>query len=130
METTDLLGPLEHTVMEVMWRSKSATVREIHDQIFSERALAYTTVLTVMGNLVNKGLLKKDGHGKSHVYSIALTKEQFIDRECSRAVSDLLERFGDLAVASFLRHTDSAVRPDHLVGSGGLKDEASGQKHD
>lgn len=115
METDQLLGPLEHTIMEVLWEMRQATVREVHNQLSANRQIAYTTVLTVMGNLVSKGLLEKSGNGKSHTYSIVLTKEEFIERECNRAISDLLERFGDLAVANFLKHQkaggDSNVDP-------------------
>lgn len=111
MKISELLGPLELTVMEVMWRVHSATVRQVHQEISAERSLAYTTVLTVMTNLTGKQILERDEQGKSHVYSVSLTQEEFIDRECSRAVSDLLERFGDLAVASFLQQSRRSRTP-------------------
>jgi predicted transcriptional regulator len=85
-----------------MWRVRKATVRDVHAELAAQRPLAYTTVLTVMGNLSAKGLLTKTADGRAHTYSVTMTEQEFVARECKRAVSEVLNRFGDLAVASFL----------------------------
>ena len=102
MQTDGLLGQLEQAVMAVMWRVRKATVRDVHAELAAQRPLAYTTILTVMGNLSAKGLLTKTADGRAHTYSVTMTEQEFLARECKRAVSEVLDRFGDLAVASFL----------------------------
>ena len=53
-----ILGELEASVMEQMWRSGDASVRDIHEAL-APRKLAYTTIMTVMGRLAEKGFLSK-----------------------------------------------------------------------
>ena len=42
------LGPLEADVMDRLWRRRSATVRDIVEDLGRSRELAYTTVMTIM----------------------------------------------------------------------------------
>jgi len=101
--TGHLLGDLEAGIMRLMWARGSATVREILAQLGTAgRPLAYTTVMTVMGRLVGKGLLARELRGKTHVYRVALTEDQFLRTVATRRVQALVEEFGDLAIARFL----------------------------
>ena len=103
-QTVDhLLGELEAAIMRLMWQRGSATVREILDRLHDDgRPLAYTTVMTVMGRLVGKGLLARELSGKTHVYRVAQTEEQFLRAAAAQRVQALVEEFGDLAIAQFL----------------------------
>ena len=50
-------GDLEALIMDRMWgRAEPFTVREIFDDMVSDRAIAYTTVMTVLDRLAKKGL--------------------------------------------------------------------------
>ncbi len=102
MVKSALLGPLEQEIMDVLWEVRKTTGRAVFARLAERREIAYTTVLTVMNNLLAKGLLKRVPVGRAHAYSPAMTREEFIDRECNKAVSQVLSRFGDLAVARFL----------------------------
>src|ERR671914_264280 len=102
MIPSHLMGPLENEVMEVMWEIDQATVREVVNLLRQRRAIAYTTVMTIMNNLVTKGLLKRTPRGKAYLYEVALSREAFLHRASEEAVSDVLARFGDLAIARFL----------------------------
>ena len=55
-----LLGPLEAEVTTLMWERRESTVREVVDSLRGRRELAYTTVMTIMNNLVTKGLLTRN----------------------------------------------------------------------
>ena len=60
------LTPLGGTEMEVLrhvWDLGTATVRDVHDRIRDERRIAYTTVMTVMKNLAEKGYLSFERDG-------------------------------------------------------------------
>ena len=113
MDASDLLGPLENEVMGVMWEMDQATVREVVDLLRQRRPIAYTTVMTIMNNLVIKGLLKRVSQGKAYQYQVVLSREAFIQRASEQAVSDVLARFGDLAIARFLEVT-AELSPEDL----------------
>lgn len=102
MKAAELLGPLEAEVMEVMWEKGQATVREVLNSLRSRRAIAYTTVMTVMTNLAAKELLERVLQGKAYCYTVALSQEEFLARAAQEAVGDVLARFGDLAITRFL----------------------------
>ena len=68
------LTPLGGTEMEVLrevWALGQATARDVHDRITARRRLAYTTVMTVMKNLAEKGYLQYEPQGTAYVYSAA-----------------------------------------------------------
>ncbi len=50
-----LLGELEAAVMQLIWQRGEVTVREVWQGLHPERTLAYTTVMTVMRRLEQKG---------------------------------------------------------------------------
>lgn len=63
------LGPLEMRVMKAVWRHGRATVHDVRDTLSAKGAsLAYTTVLTTLRTLEEKGLVGHDVKGRSHVY--------------------------------------------------------------
>src|SRR5680860_1755722 len=51
-----VLGDLEAEIMECMWDLGSASVRRVHECLQEDRNIAYTTVMTVMTRLAEKGL--------------------------------------------------------------------------
>jgi predicted transcriptional regulator len=70
------LGELESAVMDRLWRwARPATVREVADDLNTERPLAYTTVQTVMENLFRKGWLVRMRQGRAHQYEPTITRE-------------------------------------------------------
>lgn len=73
------LTPLGGTEMEVLrevWSLGRATSRDVHDRISARRRLAYTTVMTVMKNLAEKGYLTYDADGVAYVYEAAVPPEE------------------------------------------------------
>jgi predicted transcriptional regulator len=102
MNRSSPLGPLENEVMEVMWEKEQSTVREVVDLLRTRRPLAYTTVMTVMNNLVHKGLLDREPEGKAYRYHVTLTQKAFRERAFRRAIDEVLERFSDLPIARFI----------------------------
>lgn len=98
-----LLGELEAPIMRLMWARKAASVRDILDALnVGERRLAYTTVMTVMSRLADKGLLSRERKGRMHVYRPTSTQADFLRQAATRRVQALVAEFGDLAVAQFL----------------------------
>ena len=62
-------GELEAVIMDRLWdRGQPALVREIVEDLREDRAPAYTTVMTVMGNLHRKGWLRRERDGRAWRY--------------------------------------------------------------
>lgn len=80
-----LLGSLELQVMEYMWQAGEATVGQVTKAVESRRRIAYTTAMTVMVHLVDKGLLVRSKEGKRYRYRVAKSREDFL-RETSRSM--------------------------------------------
>lgn len=97
------LGPLETVVMEFLWDGGPASVGEVQAALRERRALAYTTVLTILSRLKKKGLLHRSKVGNSHVYSPAMTRDEFSGRVVEGVVDGLLDAFSRPAVAYFVR---------------------------
>lgn len=112
MREAKLLGPLESDVMNVMWQVEEATVRDVVDVLQRGRPIAYTTVMTIMGNLTTKGLLVRRLKGKAHMYRAAYSREAFWEQASRIAVSDVLARFGDLAIARFIESVNELAPED------------------
>lgn len=87
--------------MEVVWSLRDATVRDVHERL-AERDLAYTTVMTVMSRLAEKGLLKKVKDGAAYVYSPVVSREEFTRSTVGTVLSELLEDFTAPAMAEFV----------------------------
>jgi predicted transcriptional regulator len=59
----------ELEIMKVVWERGSATVREVYEELLKQRKIAYTTVMTMMGILEQKGRLNKEVSERAYVYT-------------------------------------------------------------
>jgi len=75
----------ELDVMSVLWDLDSATVAEVREQLADE--LAYTTVLTVLRTLEQKGYVGHTGEGRAHRYR-PLVKREAAGRSALRRLVD------------------------------------------
>ena len=62
------LGDLEAEIMRVVWDKGRASVAEVQRALEPARSSAYTTVMTVMSRLADKGLLSREKEGRAYVY--------------------------------------------------------------
>ena len=101
--------------MQIVWDRQHVTVREVLETLTPERALAYTTVMTVMHRLVEKGLLIADKEGKTHRFRPVYSREEFEAQAVGRVVQSLLADFGsEVAIRQFVERL-SEVNPDQLA---------------
>jgi predicted transcriptional regulator len=94
-----LLGPLEQDVMDVVWRLRDATVRDVHAELARGREIAYTTVMTTMARLARKGLLLRDTADLAHRYRPVVSRDQYARGAVGDVLAWLLERYPEPAVA-------------------------------
>lgn len=99
----DVLGPLGASVMRVVWRQGEATVASVADTLTKEtgHASAYTTVMTIMGRLSDRGLLAREKRGRVYVYHAVADERALIDRLGAEALDRLIARFGATAYRHF-----------------------------
>jgi predicted transcriptional regulator len=72
------LGELENEVMTRLWQwNRPVTVREVLEDLLQERELAYTTVMTVMDKLFQKGWLRREQDGRAFRYEPVSSREAY-----------------------------------------------------
>jgi BlaI family transcriptional regulator, penicillinase repressor len=94
------LTPQELAIMKVVWRLERATVRDVHDALRARRTVAYTTVMTMMRILEEKGFLTRSVADKAHVYRPARSRQQVL----GAMVRDFVDRVFDGASDALLVH--------------------------
>jgi len=94
------LTPQELAIMKVVWRLKKATVREVYEAMRETRQVAYTTVMTMMRILEDKGYLKKTVVDRAHLYKPAQPRQKVV----GDMVRDFLDRVFDGASDPLLLH--------------------------
>jgi predicted transcriptional regulator len=75
------LHELEATIMDVVWSRQltAFAVSEVLEVLEKQREIAYTTVMTTVSRLHDKGLLARKRDGKRYLYSPKVSREQFLE---------------------------------------------------
>ncbi|MHB8840525.1 MAG: BlaI/MecI/CopY family transcriptional regulator [Candidatus Aquicultor sp.] len=107
-----VLGDLEADIMDLIWEREIVSVREIHALLGCNREIAYTTVMTVMSRLSDKGILQKERDGKHYLYSAAITKDEFSQTMLASMIGGMKDDFGRQALAFFV---DSLTEDDETL---------------
>lgn len=64
--------------MTRVWQwNRPVTVREVLEDLARERTIAYTTVMTVMDNLRQKGWLRRSAEGRAYRYEAVSTRAAY-----------------------------------------------------
>ena len=97
-----VLGDLEQDIMEVLWKMEEAIVRDVFIELKKRRKIAYTTVMTVMGRLANKGILRKTPIKNSYLYKPVYSKDAFEKCISREVMKGILGNYTHAAVTSFI----------------------------
>ena len=106
----DRLGKLQRAVVELVWELGEATVRQVWEQLYPRKDVAYTTILAAMQRLEKSGWLRHRAEGQSNVYFPTGTREQA----------------GISSIRTFVQgmfHGNALLMFRHLVEEGDLSDE-------
>ena len=91
------LGDLEAAIMQRLWSwRRPAMVREVVDDLRQTRAIAYTTVMTVMDTLHRKGILRRELAGRAYRYQAVLSREEHSAQLMQAVLADSTDRTGTL----------------------------------
>lgn len=97
------LAPLELECLSVLWPLGEGTVRDIHRALAASRPRAYTTVLTIMDRLEQKGIVTRRKVGRAFHYQARLSAEE----ARLRAVEKIVEGFFDGSPEALAAHLSS-----------------------
>ncbi|MGW1431918.1 BlaI/MecI/CopY family transcriptional regulator [Streptomyces sp. NPDC002431] len=121
------LGDLEDAVMTRVWQwNRPVTVREVLEDLQQERSIAYTTVMTVMDNLHQKGWVRREVDGRAYRYTAVSTRAAYsaalMNEAWSRSdnpAAALVAFFGMMSAEQreALRDAMRVVRPDRSEGA-------------
>jgi predicted transcriptional regulator len=92
-ETIPELGPLEFKLLQILWKRSPATAREVLDDYnrSAPKKLKYTTVMTLLTRLAEKGALGVDRKRQPFQFQPVFSRDQMIRQR----VSDFVDRFFD-----------------------------------
>ena len=88
----------ELEIIKIIWQLEEATVRDVYEALLERRKIAYTTVMTMMKILEQKGYLNKSQEERAYLYQPARPKKQvirgmvreFVDRVFNGSAEPLL----------------------------------------
>ena len=74
----------ELEILSILWAKGNATVREVHEVIFTTKKVGYTTTLKLMQIMHEKGMVTRDVTAKTHIYisnyDQTMAQEQFVGK--------------------------------------------------
>jgi predicted transcriptional regulator len=100
-----VLHALEAEIMDEMWAREEASVRDVLEALNAraERIRAYTTVMTVMSRLQDKGLLRRRRVGRVDIFRATMPRDGYLEARAEAEVGAIVDEYGDLALAHFAR---------------------------
>lgn len=99
--------------MEEVWRQgRPTTVREVLEALNARAAKerAYTTIMTIMRRLDDKGLLSRKRDGKTDIYVARMSRDDYLEARARTEVGALVDEYGDAALVHFARHMNRLDR--------------------
>ncbi len=100
--------PAELEVLQIIWEQEPCTVREVMNLLKPKRARAYTSVMSLMNVMAEKGLLNQKPKGRAFIYSAKVSR----DKTQSSMLSDLLNRAFDGSANALVAHLLQQAEPN------------------
>ena len=114
----------ELDVMAVLWETEGATVAEVQEQLGDD--LAYTTVLTILRTLEDKGFVDHTQEGKAYRYQPLVGRERAGASAVRRLIGKMFQGSPELLLTHLV--SDRALSKDDLEGLRHLVDRRLGKK--
>jgi BlaI family penicillinase repressor len=117
-------GELE--VLKVLWDRGPSTVRDVMEVLNTSRPRAYTSVMSLLSVMTDKGLLSREAEGRAFVYRPKTDR----DRTLSKMVGDLLGRAFEGQASELVAHLldQSQPTPEELAEIRRLIEEFQDQR--
>lgn len=93
-------------VLKLVWELGEATVNDVRDRILEERDVAYTTIMTVMKNLADKGYLTYEKDGRTYVYRPARSADEVRHSLLRELMGKVFEGSASALVQTLVQHEE------------------------
>jgi BlaI family transcriptional regulator, penicillinase repressor len=105
--------PAELEVLQLLWDQGPSTVRSVMEALTRRRRRAYTSVMSLLGVMTDKGLLKRRLKGRAFLYEARVAREKTV----GQMLRDLLGRAFDGSAASLVARLldESSPSPQELA---------------
>jgi predicted transcriptional regulator len=104
---TRQISSLEQEVMNLVWSQPQSSVKSIVERISQTKPVAYTTILTIMQRLHEKGMVSRQKGKKAYLYAPKISKETYSKNIAQGFLEKFLHSFGEIGIASFAQSIDS-----------------------
>lgn len=110
------LHELEAAIMNVVWSKRlvAFAVSEVLAELSKQREIAYTTVMTTVARLHEKGLLIRERDGRRYLYSPKLSREEFLESTARTVLEGAIDGHQAMAMLSEKVSEASAAELDKL----------------
>ena len=86
-----LLTDVELELMNILWRLGEGSVNDVLAELPRERQLAYTSVSTILRILEQKEVLGSRKHGRGHIYTPCIKKDDYESKTVTHLVDKVFE---------------------------------------
>jgi BlaI family transcriptional regulator, penicillinase repressor len=124
-EPTPQLTELQLDILRVLWSEGELSVAAVHRALTPDRALAPTTVATLLKRLERRGVVTHRTEGRSYLYRALLGEEEATRSMLDETVDKLFAGDVPAVMAQLLRTRD--VAPGDLERIRALLDERAGE---
>src|SRR5579862_1341141 len=113
------LAPFELDCMNALWPLEEATVRQVQEALSARRPRAYTTIMTILDRMAQKGVVARRKVGRTFVYRANLKPTDAQEKAIEQVVAGFFGGSRE-ALAAHLAGNEIAhnvVRPKRTVAS-------------
>jgi predicted transcriptional regulator len=124
-QATPTEGELE--ILKVLWNRGPSTVREVLTELNKRRNRAYTSVMSLMNIMADKGLVNRQAHGRAFVYKAKRPRKSTLGRMVKHLLGSAFEGSTSSLVSQVLDQTKPS--PEELVEIRRILDQYEGEEH-
>jgi BlaI family transcriptional regulator, penicillinase repressor len=113
------ISDLEVGIMKIIWKKGKTTVREVHEELLMKETrektkgfTPYTTVMSILSTLTDKGILRRDKSAKTYIYSPNVNQIELTKNIINNVSDRLLDKASRELVSTFLSKLEKLSKED------------------
>ena len=111
------ISHLEAEIMQIVWEKFKISVREVHEIMLKKEMkkkeqgfIPYTTVMSTMATLADKGFLKQDKSAKTYIYSAAVDRKELAKSIIKSIIEKLLNGSSKKEITDFIKNEKNITK--------------------
>jgi BlaI family penicillinase repressor len=106
MNNLNQLSKAELEIMKILWKKRRATVKDVHEAFSDKKSWSYTTVMTLLVRMFNKGYLKREKIGPAYIYEPRVSE----NKTMRKMVNEFIDRVFDGALGPLVNYIAESKR--------------------